>query len=150
MSEVIKSLNLLKPIGAVTFSYFENIGQKIAFTGTAISQAVSSPLDLRIIDGKAIEIKMLIPLGRGIRYCAQRMDRLRIERKLGLFNFIRYEQSVKAWACIINITTIFRQANGNPTLVAGDNLHPFGKISTTWAYTIVTMVEWALPKEESP
>ena len=150
MSEVIKSLNLLKPIGAVTFSYFANIGRNIAFTGTPISQAVGSPFDLRIIDGQAIEIKLLILLGWGIRYFAQRMDRLHIEKKIGRFKFISYEQSIKAWFCIINIATIFRQTNGNPTLVVGDNLHPFGKIRTTWVYTIVTMVEWASPKEESP
>ena len=39
---------------------------------------------------------------------------------------------------------------GDPTLVAGDYLHPSGKLYTPWADTIVPLAESALLKEETP
>jgi len=150
MSEVNESLNLLQPIGTVTLPFLAKFGGISIFTDIARSQAVRLPSDLRIIDGQAIEIKYFSLLEWGVRHFAQRMGRRRTAAKIGRFKFIKHGQSVKALVRTINIATIFRQAIGDPTLVADDNLPPSGKVHTTWAHTLVNLVEWALLKEETP
>ncbi len=78
------------------------------------------------------------------------MDRPRIAAEIDRFNMIKHEESDRAGVRFINITTIFRPAGGDPTLVADDNLHPSVKVYTPWANTVVPLAESALLKEETP
>ncbi len=81
---------------------------------------------------------------------AQRMERPRIAAEIDRFNMIKHEESERDGVRIINITTIFRRAGGDPTLVADDNFHPSGKLHTPWADIIGPEVKSAMLKEETP
>ena len=78
------------------------------------------------------------------------MDRSRIAAEIDRFNMIKNEECDRAEVRFINITTIFRRAGGDPSMMADDNLHPFGKVHTPWADTIVPLAKSALLKEATP
>ena len=56
-----------------------------------------------------------------------------IGKAIDLFNAINKEEAIKAHAHYIDITPISRQVNIHPDFVAGDGLHPSGKMYTEWA-----------------
>ena len=63
------------------------------------------------------------------------------EKKIGdeidLFNTINKEEALKAKAHYVDITPVSREAKTNPALIAGDGLHPSGKMYAEWAKKLV-------------
>jgi lysophospholipase L1-like esterase len=57
----------------------------------------------------------------------------RIARDIDAFNAVNRAEAEKAGAQYINITSISREAAHDTTLIAGDGLHPSGKMYTEWA-----------------
>ncbi len=57
----------------------------------------------------------------------------RIARDIDAFNAVNREETEKAGAQYINITPISREAAHDVTLIAGDGLHPSGKMYLEWA-----------------
>jgi lysophospholipase L1-like esterase len=60
-------------------------------------------------------------------------DRDRIAKEIDGFNAINMEETENAGAHYIDITPISREAINDPTLIAGDDLHPSGKMYAEWA-----------------
>ncbi|MDB5281646.1 MAG: lysophospholipase [Bacteroidota bacterium] len=56
-----------------------------------------------------------------------------IGKEIDHYNAINKEESLKAKVNYIDITPISRKAKQDPELVAGDGLHPSGKMYTEWA-----------------
>jgi len=59
--------------------------------------------------------------------------KVEIGKAIDLFNSINKEESIKAQVNYIDITPISRQVNTHPDFVAGDGLHPSGKMYAEWA-----------------
>jgi lysophospholipase L1-like esterase len=57
----------------------------------------------------------------------------RIARDIDAFNAVNREETEKAGAQYVNITPISREAEHDTTLIAGDGLHPSGKMYLEWA-----------------
>ena len=57
----------------------------------------------------------------------------RIARDIDAFNAVNRAETEKAGAQYINITPISREAAHDVTLIAGDGLHPSGKMYLEWA-----------------
>lgn len=60
-------------------------------------------------------------------------DRAKIAAEIDQFNAINREEAERAGAHYLDITPISRQAAADPGLIAGDGLHPSGKMYTEWA-----------------
>jgi lysophospholipase L1-like esterase len=60
-------------------------------------------------------------------------SRSEIGKAIDLFNAINKEESIKAHVNYIDITPISRQVSTHPDFVAGDGLHPSGKMYAEWA-----------------
>ena len=78
------------------------------------------------------------------------MDRSRTAAEIDRFNMIKNEECDRAGVRFINVTAIFRRAGGDPSMMADDNLRPFGKEHTPWADTIVPLDKSALLREATP
>ncbi|HRQ38985.1 MAG TPA: SGNH/GDSL hydrolase family protein [Chloroflexota bacterium] len=74
----------------------------------------------------------------GVTPFAARLDAAVIAAEIDAFNAINRAEAEKVGAYYIDITAVSRQAITDPTLIAGDGLHPSGKMYTAW-------VELALP-----
>lgn len=57
----------------------------------------------------------------------------RIARDIDAFNAVNREESEKAGVQYVNITPVSREAAHDATLIAGDGLHPSGKMYLEWA-----------------
>ena len=60
-------------------------------------------------------------------------DRAKIAAEIDQFNVINREEAERAGAHYIDVTSISRQAAADPELIAGDGLHPSGKMYAEWA-----------------
>ncbi len=74
----------------------------------------------------------------GVMPFAEGQDRGEIGAAIDLFNGIKETESRAAGVHYVDITPISREALGDPSLVAGDGLHPSGTMYARW-------VEAALP-----
>jgi lysophospholipase L1-like esterase len=74
----------------------------------------------------------------GVMPFAEGRDRGEIGAAIDLFNGIKETESRAAGVHYVDITPISREALGDPSLVAGDGLHPSGAMYARW-------VEAALP-----
>jgi len=68
----------------------------------------------------------------------------RIARDIDAFNAVNRAETEKAGAQYINITPISREAAHDVTLIAGDGLHPSGKMYLEWAKLVYTAALEAL------
>ena len=59
-------------------------------------------------------------------------DRARIGAEIDRFNAINREETQRAGAKYVDVTPVSRQAPERPELVAGDGLHPSGKMYGEW------------------
>ena len=75
----------------------------------------------------------------GVTPFASGRDAAQIAKDIDLFNSINCEETEKVGACYVDITPISREAINDPSLIAGDGLHPSGKMYAMWA-------ELSLPK----
>jgi len=57
----------------------------------------------------------------------------RIARDIDVFNAVNREETEKAAAYYVNVTSISREATHDTTLIAADGLHPSGKMYLEWA-----------------
>jgi lysophospholipase L1-like esterase len=69
----------------------------------------------------------------GVTPFAGDRDAKKIAQEIDRFNSINREETEKTGAHYIDITPISRQAVNDPALVAGDGLHPSGKMYAEWA-----------------
>jgi len=74
----------------------------------------------------------------GVTPFAEGRDRAQIAREIDAFNRIKRQESEAAGVWFVDVTGISREATTDPTLVAGDGLHPSGVMYARW-------VEAALP-----
>jgi lysophospholipase L1-like esterase len=63
---------------------------------------------------------------------AQEINPEKIAQEIDIFNAINYEETVIAATHYIDITPISRKAKDDPNLIAGDGLHPSGKMYSEW------------------
>ena len=68
----------------------------------------------------------------------------RIARDIDAFNAVNRAETEKAGAQYINITPISREAAHDVTLIAGDGLHPSGKMYLEWAKLVYPVALEAL------
>ena len=74
----------------------------------------------------------------GVMPFAEGRDRAQIAGEIDAFNQIKSVESERAGVWFVDITEISREAAADPSLVAGDGLHPSGAMYARW-------VEAALP-----
>ncbi len=74
----------------------------------------------------------------GVTPFAQGRDADQIAAEIDSFNAINREETQAAGAAYIDVTPVSRQAASQPSLIAGDGLHPSGEMYAAW-------VELALP-----
>jgi lysophospholipase L1-like esterase len=60
-----------------------------------------------------------------------------IAREIDAFNSVNHEETGQAGARYINVTAISRLALDDRTLIAGDDLHPSGKMYKLWVKKIL-------------
>jgi lysophospholipase L1-like esterase len=73
----------------------------------------------------------------GVTPFAEGRDRAAIAGKIDEFNSVNREESERAGVHYFDITPVSRRAADEPTLTAGDGLHPSGKMYTAWAEMIL-------------
>ena len=68
----------------------------------------------------------------GVMPFAEGRDQAKIGREIDLYNHTAQEECVKRIVTFIDITPISREATEDEALVAGDGLHPSGKMYERW------------------
>ena len=71
---------------------------------------------------------------------AQNADRAKISEEIDQFNSVNKMISSQLGANYIDITPISREAKNDPSLIAGDGLHPSGKQYGLWARLLVRAI----------
>lgn len=69
----------------------------------------------------------------GVTPFASGRDAAQIASEIDAFNQINLEETQKAGAHYVNVTPVSRKAKEDPALIAGDGLHPSGKMYAEWA-----------------
>ncbi|MCK6583057.1 MAG: SGNH/GDSL hydrolase family protein [Anaerolineales bacterium] len=69
----------------------------------------------------------------GVTPFAAGRNTTQIASEIDAFNQVNLEESQKAGAHYVDVTPVSRKAEEDPTLVAGDGLHPSGKMYSEWA-----------------
>lgn len=69
----------------------------------------------------------------GVTPFAAGRNTTQIASEIDAFNQVNLEESQKAGAHYVDVTPVSRKAEEDPTLVAGDGLHPSGKMYAEWA-----------------
>lgn len=68
----------------------------------------------------------------GVTPFAADRHRETVSGEINAFNLVNAEETARLGARYVDITPISRQAAGDPALLAGDGLHPSGKMYTAW------------------
>lgn len=76
-----------------------------------------------------------------------RRSREEIGKAIDLFNSINKEEALKAHVNYIDITPISRQLKEHPDFVAGDGLHPSGKMYREWAKLLAGKIKEVIEKK---
>ena len=71
----------------------------------------------------------------------------KIATEIDAYNRINKEESKKAGVNYINITSFYRDMGNEPAYLAGDKLHPSGKMYEKWAKLVANAIEGQLKKE---
>lgn len=82
----------------------------------------------------------------GVTPFAAGRDREQIAKEIDQFNAVNRAETEKAGAQYIDITPISREAVSDPSLIAGDGLHPSGKMYAEWAKLALPIVSEILRK----
>jgi len=69
----------------------------------------------------------------GVTPFAAGRDAAQIASEIDAFNQVNLQESQKAGAHYVDVTPVSRKVKDEPTLVAGDGLHPSGKMYAEWA-----------------
>lgn len=83
----------------------------------------------------------------GVTPFAGDRDSKKIADEINQFNAINREETKKAGAHYIDITPVSREAVNDPSLIAGDGLHPSGKMYAEWAELALPVVLEILDEE---
>lgn len=76
----------------------------------------------------------------GVTPFAADRDRGKIAAEIDRFNAVNREETVRAGAHYVDVTPISREAVHDPALIAGDGLHPSGKMYAAWAELALPVV----------
>src|SRR3954447_649650 len=76
----------------------------------------------------------------GVTPFAKGRDRAKIGREIDQFNAINREEAMRAGVRYVDITPESRKAADDAALVAGDGLHPSGKMYSEWTQMIVSQI----------
>lgn len=82
----------------------------------------------------------------GVTPFAGDRDSKKIADEINQFNAVNRAETEKAGAHYIDITPISREAVNDPSLIAGDGLHPSGKMYAEWARLALPVVVEILVK----
>jgi len=97
--------------------------------------------EFRFLLGKAVEfaggnpehvIVLSIP-DWGVTPFAWGRDTAQIADDIDAYNAINLEEAKKAGIHYVDVTPVSREALNDPTLIAGDDLHPSGKMYAEWS-----------------
>ncbi len=105
-------------------------GQFISLLKRAIGFARGLPAHVLVL---SIPDWSVVPFAAG-------RNRAQIAAEIDQFNAINREEARRAGAQHIDITAISRQAAADPDLIAGDGLHPSGKMYAEWARLALPVV----------
>lgn len=84
-------------------------------------------------EGKAGRVIVLSIPDWGVTPFAASRDREKIAREIDQFNAINREETLRAGARYVDVTPVSRRASEDPSLNAGDGLHPSGSQYRAWA-----------------
>ena len=73
----------------------------------------------------------------GVTPFAWGRDAGQIAADIDAYNAINLEESKKAGVHYVDVTPVSREAVSDPALIAGDGLHPSGKMYTMWAEKVL-------------
>lgn len=73
----------------------------------------------------------------GVTPFANGRDTTQIAKDIDLFNSVNREETERVGAHYIDITPISREAIKDPLLIAGDGLHPSGRMYTEWVNLVL-------------
>lgn len=86
----------------------------------------------------------------GVTPFAQNMDPEKIAAEIDAFNLLNQQETQQAGAAYVNVTPISRQAAFDPSLIAGDGLHPSGKMYKAWVDLIYPAASEILTAQNNP
>jgi lysophospholipase L1-like esterase len=88
-------------------------------------------------NGNARRVIVLSIPDYGVTPFAQSKNPSKIATEIDLYNSVKKEISISLGVSFYDITSISREAQSNPALVAEDGLHPSGKMYHRWVEMIV-------------
>ena len=83
-------------------------------------------------DGKPEHVIVLSIPDWGVTPFAWGRDTAQIADDIDAYNAINLEEAKKAGVHYVDVTPVSREALNDPTLIAGDDLHPSGKMYAEW------------------
>jgi lysophospholipase L1-like esterase len=83
----------------------------------------------------------------GVTPFADGQDRARIGKQIDQFNSINRQETEKAGALYVDVTPESRTASTQPSLIAGDGLHPSPQMYAQWVQLMLPVAEGALQKQ---
>ena len=89
------------------------------------------------VDGNPSRVIVLSIPDWGVTPFASGRDAEQIAKGIDDFNSVNREESEKAGAHYVDVTSISRQAVGDASLIAPDGLHPSGRMYTMWAEKVL-------------
>lgn len=90
--------------------------------------------------GRAQRVLVLSIPDWGVTPYAEGRDRQRIAGEIDAFNQVNCEETARAGAQYADITPVSRRAADDGELLAGDGLHPSGKLYAAWAQIALPLV----------
>jgi lysophospholipase L1-like esterase len=90
--------------------------------------------------GEADRVIVLSIPDWGVTPFAADRDRGQIAAEIDRFNAVNREETARAGAHYVDVTPISREAVHDPALIAGDGLHPSGKMYAAWAELALPVV----------
>lgn len=82
--------------------------------------------------GKASHVLVVSIPDWGVTPFASERDRAAIARAIDRFNAVNREEASRGGAHYADVTLLSRSAAADPSLIAGDGLHPSGAMYATW------------------
>ncbi len=125
------------------------IGVNNQYRGRGIDQFRSQFRDLltraiALADGKPSRVIVVSIPDYGVTPFAASSDKARIGHEIDAFNSVCQQEAARAGAAFVDITPGSRKAAADSSLVAGDGLHPSGKMYGQWVEQILPMAQKAL------
>lgn len=138
LAEAIGTTNPKGPFDLVTLL----IGVNNQYRGLPLDEYQHEFRDLlstatRLAGGNADHVIVLSIPDWSATSFAEGRDRIRIASEIDAFNAVNLAEAMKAGARYVDITPISRRAATDGGLIAGDGLHPSGKMYREWAELVL-------------